>query len=45
MNVVFVGGVHGVGKSTACEHVATAQGCAHISASDLIRRERLMQSP
>jgi adenylate kinase len=40
MNVVFVGGVHGVGKSTACELVARAHGYAHISASDLIRRER-----
>ncbi|MGF6755629.1 adenylate kinase [Paraburkholderia sp. GAS42] len=40
MNVVFVGGVHGVGKSTTCECVARTHGYAHISASDLIRRER-----
>ncbi|MGO4416888.1 ATP-binding protein [Cupriavidus sp. KB_39] len=40
MKVVFVGGVHGVGKTTACEQVSRAYGCIHISASDLIRRER-----
>ncbi|WP_425469715.1 ATP-binding protein [Paraburkholderia unamae] len=40
MNVVFVGGVHGVGKSTTCECVASTYGYAHVSASDLIRRER-----
>lgn len=40
MNIVFVGGVHGVGKSTTCECVASTCGYAHVSASDLIRRER-----
>jgi adenylate kinase len=40
MNIVFVGGVHGVGKSTTCESVARTHRYAHISASDLIRRER-----
>ena len=40
MTVVFVGGVHGVGKSTYCAEVAQATGCLHVTASAIIRRER-----
>jgi adenylate kinase len=40
MTVVFVGGVHGVGKSTCCAGVARATGCLHVTASEIIRRER-----
>jgi adenylate kinase len=40
MKVVFVGGVHGVGKSTCCARVAQVATCLHVTASDVIRRER-----
>lgn len=40
MTLVFVGGVHGVGKSTCCAEVARLAGCIHVTASDIIRRER-----
>ncbi|HEX7890775.1 MAG TPA: ATP-binding protein [Ramlibacter sp.] len=40
MTVVFVGGVHGVGKSTCCAQVAQLTGCLHVTASEIIRRER-----
>lgn len=40
MTVIFVGGVHGVGKSTCCAEVAQATGCLHVTASEIIRRER-----
>ncbi len=38
MTVLFVGGVHGVGKSTCCGKVAQTVGCLHVTASDIIRR-------
>lgn len=40
MTVVFVGGVHGVGKTTICAQVAQLAGCLHVTASEIIRRER-----
>ena len=40
MRTLFIGGVHGVGKSTACAQVANDLSCLHVRASDLIRQER-----
>lgn len=40
MTIVFVGGVHGVGKSTCCAQVAQLTGCLHVTASEIIKRER-----
>lgn len=40
MKILFIGGVHGVGKSTACSQVADELSCLHVRASDLIRQER-----
>ena len=40
MGIVFVAGVHAVGKSTACQQVSNDSGIAHFSASDLIKAER-----
>jgi len=37
MHTFFVGGVHGVGKSTCCEQAAEALGIQHRSASAMIR--------
>jgi adenylate kinase len=40
MRVLFVGGVHGVGKSSACAKVAEQTCARHFTASTLIREER-----
>lgn len=37
MGVIFVGGVHGVGKTTACGWVAEELGVPHRSAGQIIR--------
>jgi len=39
--VVFVGGVHGVGKTTMCEAFVNQYGFIHKSASQLIREEKV----
>lgn len=38
--IVFVGGVHGVGKTTMCETFVNEFGFTHKSASQLIREEK-----
>lgn len=38
--VIFVGGVHGVGKTTFCKALKAQLGIQHFSASDLISREK-----
>ena len=38
MKIVFVGGIHGVGKSTVVPQLARRLGIPHLEASDLIRR-------
>lgn len=45
MNVLFVGGVHGIGKSTCCETVAARYQCLHVRASDLIRQQKASAAP
>lgn len=40
MTVLFVGGIHGVGKSTACKVVTEEFGIPHFSASQIIKGER-----
>ncbi len=39
MGIVFVGGVHGVGKSTSCQEVAERTGLQWLTASSLIKAE------
>lgn len=38
--IVFIAGVHGVGKTTLCNSIADAQGLIHKSASQLIREAK-----
>lgn len=45
VKVVFVGGVHGVGKSTLCERLALENSLLHIRASHLIRQEDAGAAP
>lgn len=37
MKVVFIGGIHGVGKSTLCERLALDHNVLHVKASRLLR--------
>lgn len=39
-HVIFVGGVHGVGKSSMCASVAETMGAVHYTASTLIREAK-----
>lgn len=36
-NISFIGGIHGVGKSTVCTDICTQAGLKHLSASELIK--------
>lgn len=36
-NLVFIGGVHGVGKSTTCKSICALTGYEYLSASELIK--------
>lgn len=38
--MIFVGGIHGVGKTTTCQDLAEKLGLRHKSASEIIREER-----
>lgn len=38
--IIFVGGVHGVGKTTLCKNIESRFNIEHFSASNLIAREK-----
>jgi adenylate kinase len=40
MKVIFVAGIHAVGKSTACQAISDKLGIPHFSASQIIKGER-----
>jgi adenylate kinase len=39
MKITFIGGIHGVGKTTSCAGIAKILGIRHSAASDLIRQQ------
>lgn len=45
MGVIFVAGVHAVGKTTACAHAAGAMDLVHYTASGLIKAEKASAIP
>lgn len=45
MNIVFVAGIHAVGKSTACEAISVEFNIPHFTASQIIRAERSSAIP
>lgn len=45
MGVIFVAGVHAVGKTTACTHAARALRLVHFTASGLIKAEKASAIP
>ncbi|WP_433811387.1 ATP-binding protein [Flavobacterium johnsoniae] len=40
-NIIFVGGIHGVGKSTICQEICNDLELGYLSASDLINWQKL----
>lgn len=40
-NLVFIGGIHGVGKGTICQKICTETNLIHITASDILRWDEL----
>jgi adenylate kinase len=43
--IIFVGGVHGVGKTSLCKKVCEVLGIEHYSASDLIKKVKNVTFP
>jgi len=38
-NIIFIGGIHGVGKSTICQHICRELNLEYLSASELLKWE------
>lgn len=38
-NIAFIGGIHGVGKSSICKHICHALNMEHLTASELLKWE------
>lgn len=36
-NIIFIGGIHGVGKGTLCENIKSFNDIKHLSASELLK--------
>ncbi len=36
-NIIFIGGIHGVGKSTICKHICSELSMEYLSASELLK--------
>lgn len=45
MGVIFVAGIHAVGKTTLCKQAEKTKGIVHYSASGLIREEKASAVP
>jgi adenylate kinase len=43
-SLIFVGGIHGVGKSSFCSKLASALNIQHFSAGELIQRHREVEA-
>lgn len=42
-NIIFIGGIHGVGKGTLCEKVCNEFNLRHISASEVLKWEEISE--
>ena len=38
-NIIFIGGIHGVGKGTICKEISLKTGLIHITASQILKWE------
>lgn len=44
-NIIFIGGIHGVGKSSICREICNKFNIQHLSASELIKWNELNEDP
>ena len=44
-NIIFIGGIHGVGKSTVCDQICLDKKINHLSASSLIKWAEINTDP
>lgn len=42
-NIAFIGGIHGVGKSTACKSICDVTGLIHLTASTVLKWNEIKQ--
>ncbi len=40
-NIIFIGGIHGVGKGTICKKLSTAKRITHLTASKVLKWEEI----
>lgn len=40
-NIIFIGGIHGVGKGTICKKIAIQTGITHLTASQILKWEEI----
>lgn len=43
-NIIFIGGIHGVGKGTICKEIASKTDLIHITASQILKWEEISKS-
>jgi adenylate kinase len=43
-NIIFIGGIHGVGKGTICKEIASKKDIIHITASEIIKWNEISSS-
>lgn len=44
-NIIFVGGIHGVGKSTLCKEISSQTGLKYLSASQVLKWGKVSENP
>jgi adenylate kinase len=43
-NIIFIGGIHGVGKGTICKEIALKTDIVHLSSSQILKWEEISDS-
>lgn len=43
-NIIFIGGIHGVGKGTVCKEIASKTDLVHITASQILKWDEISSS-
>lgn len=43
-NIIFIGGIHGVGKGTICKEIALKTDLIHLTASQILKWEKISDS-
>lgn len=42
-NIIFIGGIHGVGKGTICKEISSNTGLIHFTASEILKWEEISE--